>query len=58
MRNHLAFIARRLREPSSAAGLGVLVALFGAPAGMSELIVQVLAGVAAAVAVLLPEAGA
>lgn len=45
----------RLREPSTMAGIAVLVGLFGLPAGAPELITQVLAGLAGLAAILMPE---
>lgn len=52
MRN---LVLSRLREPSTAAGLAVLVSLFGVPAGMGEAVAQLIAAVAAIAAVALPE---
>jgi hypothetical protein len=46
---------KRLREPSTMAGLSALALLFGTPAGTVDLLTQVLGGVAAAGAILLPE---
>ena len=51
------FVARRLREPSTLAGLSALAVLAGVPAGVPEVIAHAVAGVAAALAVLLPERG-
>lgn len=48
----------RLREPSTMAGISALCLLFGVPAGVPELVGQVVAGVAGLAAVLLPEAKA
>lgn len=45
----------RIREPSTWAGLSVLLVLFGVPVGVPEAIAQVLAGVAAGAAILAPE---
>lgn len=56
MRDRLLVIVRRAREPSTAAGVGVLVAIFGGSAGLGELVVQIVAGAAALAAILLPEA--
>lgn len=53
----LSTLASRLREPSSMAGLAVLAALFGVPAGVPELVAQVVAGAAGLAAMFLPEAG-
>ncbi len=46
---------RRLREPSTMAGLSALALLFGTPVGTVDLLAQILGGVAAAGAILLPE---
>lgn len=46
----------RLREPSTMAGLAVLATLFGVPAGVPELVGQVVVGLAGLAAMLLPEA--
>lgn len=51
-------VLSRLREPSSLAGIAALVALFGAPPGVPELVGQLLAAGAGLAAVLLPEGGA
>lgn len=48
-------ILNRLREPSSLAGLAVLAMMFGVPAGVADVVVQAVGGVAAAAAVLLPD---
>lgn len=53
--NALQVIFARLREPSTMAGLSVLASLFGAPPGSIDAVVQVVAAVAAAGAVVLPE---
>lgn len=49
------FIARRLREPSTLAGISALAVLAGVPAGVPEVVAHAVAGVAAALAVLIPE---
>lgn len=49
-------IISRLREPSTLAGLSALAMLFGVSADVAQPVVQAVAGVAAALAVLLPEA--
>lgn len=49
------FLARRLREPSTLAGISALAVLAGVPAGVPEVVAHAVAGVAAALAVLLPE---
>jgi hypothetical protein len=48
-------ILGRLREPSTMAGLGILAALVGVPAGLSDQVVTVVAAVAGLAAVALPE---
>lgn len=48
-------IIKRLREPSTMAGLSVLAALAGIPPGTVDAVGQVVAGLAALAAVLLPE---
>lgn len=54
-RGKLATLAARLREPSTMAGLSALAVLAGAPPGVPEVAMQGLAGVLAALAVLMPE---
>lgn len=56
MRKKIMFIINRLKEPSTMAGLGVLAVLLGVPPGTVDVVVQAVAGVAAAAAVLVPEA--
>lgn len=51
-------ILPRLREPSSLAGIAAIIAMFGVPPGVPELLAQIVAGVAGVAAVVLPEAGA
>lgn len=48
-------ILNRLREPSTMAGLVAMLALFGLPPGVPELVGQVAAGALGLAAVLLPE---
>lgn len=48
---------QRFREPSTWAGLSALAVVFGVPPGTADVIVQAVAAVAAAAAVLLPERG-
>lgn len=55
--NTLQNIIKRLREPSSMAGLATLALLFGVPVGAAEAVVQVLGGLAAIAAIALPEKG-
>ncbi len=54
-------IFKRLKEPSTMAGLSVLLALFGIPVGTAEVathgVVHALGGVLALLSVLMPEAG-
>lgn len=52
-----AAIAARLKEPSTWAGLAVLLSVFGLPAGLSEAVVQIGAGLGAAAAIVLREPG-
>lgn len=56
MNKTLAYFFKRLREPSTMAGLSVLGALAGLPPGTVDLAVQVGAGLAGLAAVLMPEA--
>lgn len=51
----LASFLNRLREPSTMAGISVLLMMFGVPAGVPELVVNSAAGLAGAAAILLPE---
>lgn len=55
--NTLQTILKRLREPSSMAGLAALAVLFGVPPGTGEAVVQILGGVAALAAIVIPERG-
>lgn len=55
MSKTLTFMLARLREPSTMAGLSVLGALFGLPPGTIEGVGQIVAGVAAVAAVVLPD---
>ncbi|HEY0955907.1 MAG TPA: hypothetical protein VGE36_14180 [Roseateles sp.] len=48
-------ILNRLREPSTMAGLSVLGLLVGLPPGTVETVGQIVGGVAAVAAVVLPE---
>jgi hypothetical protein len=48
-------ILQRLREPSTWAGLSVLGAVFGAAPGLIDAIGQAVAGIAAALAIVLTE---
>jgi hypothetical protein len=49
-------ILQRLREPSTWAGLSALGLIFGLPVGTIDALGQVLGGVAALAAIVLPEA--
>lgn len=55
MKNFLALLARRLKEPSTLAGLSVLGVLVGLPPGTLETVGTCVAAVAATAAVVLPE---
>lgn len=48
-------IFKRLREPSTWAGLSVLGVVFGLPPGTLELVGQVVGGAAGLAAIFLPE---
>lgn len=48
-------ILRRLREPSTMAGLSALALLFGLPPGTVDAIAQIVGGVAAVAAIVVPE---
>lgn len=50
-------IINRFREPSSFAAIAGLLAVFGVPAGLSDAIVQVAAGLLGIAAVFTPERG-
>lgn len=50
-------ILKRLREPSTWAGLSVLGVVFGLPPGTLELVGQVIGGAAGLAAIFLPELG-
>lgn len=51
-------IIKRLREPSTLAGLSALAILFGIPPGTVDVTVQAIGSVLAAAAVLLPDSNA
>ena len=55
MKEKLALIAARIREPSTLAGLSVLGVLLGLPPGTLDAVAQVLAGAVAVGAIMLPE---
>ncbi len=48
-------ILKRLREPSTMAGLAVLATIAGMPPGTADLTVQAVAALAGLAAVMLPE---
>ena len=48
-------VIKRLKEPSTWAGLSIIAALFGVPPGTIDLIAQVVGGIAALAAIALPE---
>lgn len=50
-------ILQRLREPSTWAGVSVLLTLFGVPPGLPEALGQILAGAGAVAAIVLAEKG-
>lgn len=50
-------IIKRLREPSTWAGIAAIGVLFGLPVGAMDAVGQIIGGVAALVAVVLPEKG-
>lgn len=49
------YILKRLKEPSTLAGLSVLGVLFGLPPGTVEVVTQAVTAVAAVAAIALPE---
>lgn len=51
-------ILKRLREPSTWAGLSALGLIFGLPAGTVDALGQVLGGVAALASIFIPEQAA
>lgn len=56
MKTFLQYLAARVREPSTLAGLSVLGVLIGLPPGTVETVGTCVAAVAGAAAVLLPDA--
>lgn len=52
------YLAKRLSEPSTLAGLAAILALVGAPAGVPDAVAQLVGAVSGLAAVLLPERGA
>lgn len=55
MKNVLAFIAARMREPSTLAGLSVIGVLFGLPPGTVDTVGACIAGAAAIGAAVIPD---
>jgi hypothetical protein len=55
MREKIMYFLKRLREPSTMAGLGAIAMLFGVPPGTLDLASQAVAGVLAVAAIVLPE---
>lgn len=55
--NTINTIIKRMKEPSTWAGLAALGVLFGLPPGSVEALGQVLGGLAAIAAIALPEKG-
>lgn len=55
MKGKIMYVLKRLKEPSTLAGLGVLAVLFGVPPGTVDVVVQAGAAVLSAAAVLIPE---
>ena len=53
--NVLRYIAARLKEPSTLAGLSALGLLFGLPPGTVDLAAQIIGGVAGLAAVVMPD---
>lgn len=51
----VASIIKRIKEPSTWAGLSALGLLFGLPVGTVDALAQILGGVAALAAIVLPE---
>jgi hypothetical protein len=49
------FVLQRLKEPSTWAGMSMLLLAFGVPAGLAESLVQTGAALGGLAAVLLPE---
>lgn len=55
MKAHIMFFLKRLKEPSTMAGLSAFALLFGVPPGTLELGTQIIGGVLAVAAMVLPE---
>lgn len=56
--NKFTYFLRRLREPSTLAGLSALGMLAGLPPGTLDMSLQILAGVAGLAAVVIPDGAA
>jgi len=54
----MSYFMQRLREPSTWAGIGVLVSILGVPASTFQLVQQVVMGAAGLYAVVAKEQGA
>lgn len=48
-------LVERMKEPSSWAGVAVLLGLFGVPVGAPELVAQIGSGIAALIAIAMKE---
>ena len=55
MNKFFKMILKRIKEPSTMAGLSALAVIAGVPPGTFDLAVQIVAAVAATAAVILPE---
>ena len=55
--NRFQWLLARLQEPSTLAGVGVMLSIFGIPAGLPEVVSHIAAGIAGALAIFLPERG-
>ncbi len=53
--NTLHKIIKRIREPSSMAGIAALALLFGVPVGAADAVAQTIGGLAALLAIAMPE---
>jgi len=50
-------LLKRLKEPSTWAGVSVIATIFGVPTGLIDAATQIVIGATAAAAILLPEKG-
>ena len=55
MKNYLNFILRRMREPSTLAGLSSLAIVFGVPTDTIDAAAKIVAAIVAVGAVMVPE---